>query len=324
MYQKSIKILVVGAGSIGTRHIRNLQTLGYKNLAVFDPDPKARERVAALVPASSHSDLAAAFRKEKPSVVFICSPTDLHIKHLHMALRHGADVFLEKPLSHNFQGVGEAIKESKKKKRVVMVACNYRFHKGWQKLQEIIANRSFGRPIFCRVAMGYYLPQARPHTNFREIYAVKKQGGGVILDSGSHAVDYLRFLGGEVKRGFIFTSRLHPLGIEKEEVAALFLEYSNGITAAVSMDYISRKPTHRIEVITNKGLLTLDFKGDVLTFQDDGAQRTLYRGKGDSNQVFIDEIVHFLECVDKRKKPVQDLEEAKKVTEVLLKSRRMI
>lgn len=322
MHPKSIKILVVGAGSIGTRHIRNLQTLGYKNLIVFDPDPKAREKISALVPSGSYQDLTAAFRKEKPSVVFICSPTNIHIKHLCMALRQGADVFLEKPLSHNFKGVEGAIKEAEKKKRVVMVACNYRFHKGWQKLQEIIAKRSFGRPIFCRVIMGYYLPGARTGIDYLRTYAAGRYGG-VILDSGSHAVDYLRFLGGEVKRGFIFASRLHLLGIKSEEVATLFLEYSNGITAAVSMDYISRKPIHRIEVITDKGFLTLDFKADILTFENDGSQKTLYRGKGDSNQMFIDEIAHFLECVEKRKKTFQDLEEARKTVEVLLTARRV-
>lgn len=323
MYQKSIKILVVGVGSIGTRHIRNLQKLGYKNLSVFDPDSKARDRIAALVPSGSHSDLAAAFRKERPNVVFICSPTNLHFRHLRMALRHGADVFLEKPLSYSFDGVGKAINYAQKKKLVAMVACNYRFHKGWQKLQEIIVKKSFGRPLFCRVAMGYYLPDARPGTDYMKTYAAGRYGG-VLLDSGSHAVDYLRFLGEEVRRGFIFASRLSSLGISKEEVATLFLEYSNGITAAVSMDYISRKTTHRVEVITDKGLLTLDFKADILTFEDGRVKKVLYRGRGDPNQMFMDEVAHFLECVEKRKKPVQDLEEARKVTEILLKAGRMI
>jgi len=36
------RIGMLGCGSLGRRHLRNLRTLGYSNLLAFDPDPAAR------------------------------------------------------------------------------------------------------------------------------------------------------------------------------------------------------------------------------------------------------------------------------------------
>ena len=320
-----IKILVLGAGSIGTRHIKNLVTLGYANLAVCDPDLRRKVAIEAIASVRWYRDEATALKQEKPVVVFVCNPTSLHVFSAMRAVRAGADVFIEKPLSYSLAGVDALIHKAEQKKRVVMVGCNWRFHRGWQELSRVIRAKKFGTPILARIAVGYYLPTARTTgAPYRKIYAAKKRGGGVILDSGSHMVDYLQPLLGPIERGIAMENRTDVLKIESEEAAHLVFFHRDGITSAVSLDYVSKKPIHRIEIVTVRGLLTLDMRRDTLTFQDGEKNDTLYQGSGDLNEMFLDELRHFFECVQKRKKPLQDLKGAHGVLEVLLRTRRFL
>ena len=45
---KDLKILVVGCGSIGERHIKNLLSLGIKKLSAYDSDAKRLKYVCLL------------------------------------------------------------------------------------------------------------------------------------------------------------------------------------------------------------------------------------------------------------------------------------
>src|SRR3989344_9182945 len=214
-----MKILIIGVGSIGLRHIKNLIKLGYKNIAVADTNKKSLQDVLKLVKVPAYEDVPEALRKERPNVVFICTSTDSHAPLVKMALMRDADVFVEKPLTHSLDGLDSLIKKATKKKSIVMVACNYRFHKGFRRLAEVIRGKAFGKPLYYRLALGYYLPTARKNKNYKKIYAAYKTGGGVFLDSGSHVVDYLTALFGIMRITSALKDNTKSLGIKSEDVS---------------------------------------------------------------------------------------------------------
>ena len=72
------KILIVGCGSIGKRHIGNLVLLGEKDLLVFDTQRERLEEIKSLFTVSTFTDLEKAFA-EKPEVALITAPTSLHL-----------------------------------------------------------------------------------------------------------------------------------------------------------------------------------------------------------------------------------------------------
>src|SRR3989338_9031620 len=117
-----MKILIIGAGSIGTRHLKNLLKLGYKNLVVSDPDEKKLKVAALLGNFSLYKNAKTAIEKERPNIVFICNPTHLHVPTASLALNYCAHVFIEKPLSHSLAGIEALIKKAQQKKKIVMVA----------------------------------------------------------------------------------------------------------------------------------------------------------------------------------------------------------
>ena len=314
-------ILVVGAGSIGTRHLKNLVFLGYKNIAVFDPDKRKLAAIRKIGKFNLYENILPAFQKEKPAVVFICAPTHLHVPLANLALDYGADIFVEKPLSTVLSGINPLIKKAKDNNRIAMVACNFLFYKGFQKLKNILEKRIYGKPLLCRVAQGFYMPLYR---DVKKTYIAKnKEGGGVILDHVTHPIYYLSALFGDITKMASLSSKQHPLGFQSEEMALLILEHESGILSGISSDYISKKTTHRIEVVTENGLLTLDLNRDLLAFEDRKTKKELYRGDKDFNKMFIEEIRYFLDCIRRRTKPFYGLTDGYHTLKVLIKRKKL-
>ncbi|MBI2023010.1 Gfo/Idh/MocA family oxidoreductase [Candidatus Giovannonibacteria bacterium] len=296
-------ILVIGAGSIGTKHLKNLLKLGYKDLAVCDPDEKKPESLLVLGKFNFYNNVKTAMEREQPDVVFVCNPTHLHVATASLALNYGAHVFIEKPLSHNLKGVGALVKKSRKLKKVVMVACNYRFNRSFIKFASDVKRNKFGKPILANITLGYFLPAARANANYKKIYAAERKGGGVVLDSGSHVADYLRALLGPIKNSKINKSKIHSIDTKSEEAASVVFEHENGVISSLSMDYLRKTPVHTIEILAEDGKYELDFR----------------KNKKDLDGMFIEELKHFFSCVKKKSKPLQDLSDAKVIVNVLTK-----
>lgn len=311
-------ILIIGMGSIGRRHLRNLFSLGYKNIIGVASNKAKKKKIEKDFDIKLYSNPRLAFKKERPFATLICTPTHLHVPLANLAIDYDSHIFIEKPISHDLKGIDALIKKVEKKRVVAMVACNYRFNKGWVILQRALQSGLYGNPLFSRVALGYYLPTARKGVNYKNVYAAKRRGGGVILDSGSHVVDYMSELFGEIRGGVSVKSPFKSLGIENEETAHVVLKHASGITSAVSLDFVSRKPIHRVDVVTTEGLLAWDFRGDFITFEDGCRQKTLYKGAQDVNQMFVDEMRHFFQCIINGSKPLRSLRGAKHILKTLL------
>lgn len=320
---KKIPILIIGVGSIGSRHMRNLIALGYNNIAVVDTKTKC-DIIKKTFFVRCYTNTLRALKTEKPFVTFICVPTNLHIPYARLALSLNSHIFIEKPISNNLSGIDSLIHDAKKRRLTAMVACNYIFQLSIKKLEEIIKNKRFGIPISCKISVGYYLPLARKNVNYKSIYASNRLlGGGVVLDSGSHVVNYLIGFFGKIKKGFVITGLTHQLGIQSEESAILHLYHNSGLVSSVWLDYISKKPMHRIEVLTDKGLLTLDANSNQIVFSDAADSKIIFKENSDTNMAYINEIKHFLNCVYNHKQPLQNLVEGKNVLKTLLSLRRI-
>lgn len=317
---KQYKILIIGAGSIGTRHLRNCLALGYNNIAITDPDEKRGKAIYDEFHIPVYRYLKEAFSKTEPSIVFVCSPTKFHILHAREALLHNTHLFIEKPLSHTLENVDDLIKETKRKKKIAMVACNWQFHSGYQEFAKILKSKKYGNIREAEVVVAYYLPDARQGVDYKKTYAASEEGGGVILDSGSHVVNYLLPILGPIKKVLpLVLNDERMLGIASEESATLFFQHENGEISKATMDYISKKAQHTFRIKTNKTFLTLDLRNNIIMNEQSG--EVLYEGEKDINHMFIEELKHFFSSVQHNEKPRQSLEEARCVIEILLEAK---
>lgn len=322
--RKDKTILVIGAGSIGMRHLKILHSLGMKRLAVADPMPRDPGALKDMgVPL--YKNTAEGLRKEHPEIVFICTPTYRHVRDALLAIEHGAHLFIEKPLSHTLEGVDELMRRAKRKKRVVTVACNYRFNAGFQRLKELIVSGAFGKPLTAHGVIGSDLARSRG-ANYRNIYAAKrKEGGGVILDSGAHAVDYLGALFGKVRSVSAVYGTRSGLGLDAEDFVSAALEYRSGVVISLDMDFFSIPKRHSLEVQCGQGWARWDFAGDVIEWYD-GKSKRLHResvsqGKAPEEkrgEMFVREVRHFLGAVEGKHPALQDITQAKETLRILL------
>ncbi len=315
-------VLVVGSGSIGRRHMRNLRALGIQRLAACDSDPDRLAPMVAELGIEPFTDFEKAIAVTKPDLVFVCTPPVFHVQQALRAVRSGAHVFIEKPLSHTLDGVDELIAASEACQRVVQVGYNLRFHPGLQRVKQLVDDGAIGRILWGRAEVGQYLPDWRPWQDYRQSYTARKDlGGGIILDA-SHELDYVLWLIGNPAELTCMAGRVSDLEVDVEDSATVLLRFANGAQVDVHMDFVQRNYARSCKLVGELGTLIWDYPGN---------QVRLYRAESggwetmpyvfDTNQMYLAEVEHFLACIANNALPIVDLRQARRVLGVVLAAR---
>ena len=181
-----MKLVVVGAGSIGSRHIRNLLALGVREIIACDPNPSEivdsvgyREDWRGALPADA---------------ALICTSPGSHVRIATECALAGCHLFIEKPLSNSTMGVAALRKATEG--LVVQMGFNLRFHSGLTALRRRIQSGELGSVLHLSIMGGSYLPDWRLG-DYREGYSASADEGGVVLDCCSHAFDLAGWLLGK-------------------------------------------------------------------------------------------------------------------------------
>lgn len=321
-----MKILMIGLGGIGQRHLRNLRTLLGDDAEIIayrvrrlsgvitptlqmDADRDVEQEYRLRVFGDLDSALAL-----KPDIAFICNPSSLHIPVATACVQGGCDLFIEKPLSDDLIGFPELQELVKKQAKIVMIGYQLRFHPCFLRMQEIVRSGVLGSLLGVRATVGEYLPGWHRYEDYRQGYAARADlGGGVVL-SQIHEFDYLYALFGKAKRLFSLGGHWSNLEINVEDVASTLMQCEfAGRTLPVHLqqDYLQRPPSRQCEVIGDSGKAILDFPSLSVTLYDaEGNMADRFASEHlDRNQLFIHELQHFLDCVKTRSTPVVDLQE---------------
>src|SRR5882672_2920965 len=120
-------ILVVGCGSIGERHLRCLLKTSRATPAVCETNAGLLEKIQKEYQAPGFSDLQEALASMPFAGAVICTPAQTHIPLALTALRAGAGLLIEKPVSVSLDGVDELRSEAARSKSFVAVAYVYHF-----------------------------------------------------------------------------------------------------------------------------------------------------------------------------------------------------
>src|SRR5438045_4525977 len=178
------RILVVGAGSIGLRHVRNLKRLGVAEILVHDPS-RERLELAENAGAIPLTGLDEGFAR-RPRGVAVCTPPHFHLDVALRALDAGAHLFVEKPLAASAAGVDVLIERAARAGRSVLVGYNLRFHAGVRRVKALVDAGAIGRVLSVKAHFGQYLPDARPSQNYLDGYLAQADSGGLLLDASHH------------------------------------------------------------------------------------------------------------------------------------------
>lgn len=322
-----MKILMVGLGGIGQRHVRNLRLLmgsdvdiiayRYRNNLEVLTNQLSVEQGSNLVEKYAikvYNSLDQAL-SEKPSVVFVCNPSSLHIPVALKAALAGCNLFIEKPLSHSMEQVEELIGAIENQNVIGVVGYQMRFHPCLLRLHALLREQSIGNIMAVRVEVGEYLPGWHTYEDYRQMYASKAElGGGVILTQ-IHELDYIYWLFGLPTRVFAMGGHFSNLDLDVEDTADVLIECivdHRPIPISVHLDYIQRPPKRTCEIIGDAGKIVVDLRELTLkVFNASGnlSESDSYQGF-DRNQLFINELKCFMESLQGAQTPLVTVQEA--------------
>lgn len=303
-----MKILIIGGGSIGQRHLRNLNKLGVKEIGVLDINQEKLRELAKKYQVKIYENLTSALR-EKWNAVFICTSPSNHIEIALKAAEERTPIFIEKPLSNNLRNIQILIKKIKKYKIPVMLGYNLRFHPQIQEIKAILKENILGKIWGVRAEFGQYLPDWHSWEDYRRGYsAQKKLGGGIILDC-IHEIDYLCWLFGKAEKVFAFAKKISNLEIDTEDYAEITLLFKNNIVGQIHMDYLQKDYSRNLKIIGEKGTLSWDLKKNELKYfliKDNKWHINILKNF-DFNQTYLKEVKYFLDCIKNNKIPQPDI-----------------
>lgn len=318
------KILFIGLGSIGQRHLRNIYAKFGSNVTyiayrvrnlnqtvtpklMIDKNVNFIEKYSVKVYTNLNEALL-----EKPEIAFICNPTSLHIKACLAVAKNGCDFFVEKPLSHSMEGVEELISICQSKKLISYVGYQLRFHPCYILLKKLIDEEAIGNLLSVHAEVGEYLPNWHRYEDYRQMYASKKElGGGVIL-SQIHEIDYLYDLFGKPNKVFTLGGQISNLEVDVEDVAKVMLQMNfkgKKIPVSLHMDYIQNPPSRFCKVVGESGKIVMDLTNFKVIIERPEKEKEIHDFSNfELNELFINEIDHFFQCVNERQQPLVPIE----------------
>jgi predicted dehydrogenase len=304
-----MRVVVLGMGSIGLRHCRNLARLGQDVLA-WDANPaRLRETASAglTVPAASLDEALGA----APHAVLVCTPPASHVELAHRALAAGAHLFVEKPIAHATAAVPGLIAEATRRRRLLAVGFNLRFLPSLGRVKHLLDGKRVGRILSVRADFGSYLPDWRPGCDYRDNYAVRAAlGGGILLDA-IHEFDYLGWLFGDVLEVSCAAAHVSDLAGDTEDLAETTLRFDSGALGQVHLDYLRRAYRRTLQVIGDAGVIEWDYPAHTVTVHAPGAPpERIADLDGDPNDMYLEEMRHFLACIETGEPPLVDGSEA--------------
>lgn len=318
-----MKVLLVGCGSIGKRHLRNLKTLGVSDLHAFDPRPDRVTEAVEQTGAHGWGSLSESLNT-KPDLTLITTPNSLHLEAALEAARAGSHLFIEKPLSHTLEGINELLKETQQRNLTALVGCNMRFHPGIAAVGNEVKNGRIGRIVSARIMAGSYLPDWHPWEDYRKGYSARADlGGGAILD-GIHEIDYLLDILGPAVDVQCTAGRFGDIEIETEDTAEILLRTEAGALANIHLSYTQRAYRRNCLFSGTEGSLEWDFDHPhYRTYLASTKQweETSFEAI-DVNEMYIREMKHLLACIRGEEKPAQDLNAGRAALEVACAAKR--
>lgn len=238
--------VVIGLGSIGTRHARILRELGLQVSTV-----SRRE-------GSDYPSITQAVAGAHPDYVVIATETARHADNLEELAQAGfrGNVLVEKPL------FATSASPPKYPFARVNVGYNLRFHPVMTALIERLNGRD---AITVAAYVGQDIRDWRPGRDHRATASATADAGGGVLRDLSHELDYLLWLFGPWHRVAALGGASGARDIDVDDHLDLLLDMQRALSVHVHMDYLDRQGIRRIRVNVDDDTIEADLVGSRLS-----------------------------------------------------------
>ena len=320
------RLLVVGGGSIGERHVRCFLGTGRAAVSVCEPRDEQRAflqrsyGLTAAYPDFESVDLSAF------DAGVICVPAHLHIPCARRMADAGLHVLTEKPLSLTHDGIDDLAWVVLDKGLTFAVGYVRRAIRVYRRAKRAADSGVIGEIRSAVLVSGYDHRVARP--DYRSTYFARAEaGGGVVFDLLSHNIDLIQWMMGPAERVTAMYDHLVIEDTEVEDTASLLLRIAG--SGAMAVLHMNAWQTHRSEALTlsaTEGSIVADsIGGRVGVCLRKTGEWTWSEGlgeprdeKGQMDGPFVREANNFLDAIEGKAEVMCSLAEARRTMEVCL------
>ncbi len=255
-------ILVVGAGSVGKRHLCNFAALGCDVSAMDPRQDRLIEAAGQVSLLKKYTSLEEALNaKAHYDGVVIASPPKFHVEQCIETVRKGLPVLLEKPVcvyydeTRKLMDALSAIPQQK-----LLLGYTYRWWPPLAEFRNRINASEIGKPLHARFIMSAHLADWHPWEKYQDFFMAKKElGGGALLDE-SHFLDLMIWFFGMPKNIFAKVEHISSLEIETDDNVDVIAVYDNSLRVTIHLDLYGRPHEKYISVTGEKGTLRWSFE----------------------------------------------------------------
>ena len=254
-----MKILIIGLGSIGKRHVNVIREL-HPEIEIFAiRSSETAEEVPFVTNLYSLDEISF-----QPDFIIISNPTNLHAESIISSVKFNCPLFIEKPALHSLNDVDAIQKLLDENNINTYVGCCLRFHKCLEYVKAELSNMPLDSINEVNCYYGSYLPNWRPGTNYTESYSAKKEnGGGIHLDS-IHELDYVYWLFNKPEVISSSKRKVSQLEIDSVDNANYILEYSD-FNVNVTLNYFRPEAKRTLEIVFKDQVWMVDLLKNEVT-----------------------------------------------------------
>tara|TARA_B100000989_G_scaffold294175_2_gene272778 strand:+ start:4601 stop:5617 length:1017 start_codon:yes stop_codon:yes gene_type:complete len=311
--------LILGLGSIGQRHLRNLNKIDKKikffaiRKKYFTPNLNKKNQIIKTDIKKKYDityfkSLDELYKsKVDIDLAFICTPSKYHVDEAISLIKKNINVFVEKPLGSSLKNISKLSNLIKFKKNIKhMMGYQLKFNPIILKLKKILDKKSIGEILYVSIHHGENINDFHPYEDYKNSYAARKDlGGGVILCQ-IHELDYLLFLFQkyEIKIINSYFKKLSNLDIDVEDTFVSNIEISKKQKRAlcnIHLNFYERPKKRKIEILGQNGKISCNLNtGEIFIFKGKDVRKIKF--KFDRNEIFIKQVKYFLNSIKKNKK----------------------
>ena len=184
---KTIKVLCVGAGHMGTSHARAYHAIGaFEICGIVTRSEGSRKALNADLGKDypEFGDYFEALEASKPDAVSISTYPDTHAEYAMAAMEAGCDVFIEKPLAETVAEAEEIVAKAQETGRKLVIGYILRHHPSWIKFIEV--SQTLGKPLVMRMNLNQQSSGDNWETHKNLMSSISP-----IVDCGVHYVDVM-------------------------------------------------------------------------------------------------------------------------------------
>lgn len=245
---------------MGKRRIRNLLKLNFHDIIGFDPK-KERRKEAKSYDIQIFDSLNNAL-SQKPDVMIISTPPDLHHYYSKIAIKEKIHFFTEVNMSS--KDVKKIITSLKNKKIIGVPSCTMFFNPIVVELKKIISEKKIGKILFVEHYLGQHLADWHPWEDYRTFYVSKKETGGA-REMVPVELAWLCLLFSNIKSVMGNVTKISNLKIDIDDLYQANIEFSKKVFCNFTIDVFSRPPIRETRIIGDKGIITCNFISNQMT-----------------------------------------------------------